>query len=89
MNQKFLGDSYDLVKRFLAQTVNPIATIYAHPKFVPEEMREKYTKLTTIPVLGSAPEGRFGILLDPDTGISLSGKTTSARVTPVHRRSQP
>jgi len=75
MHEKYLGDSYDLVKRLFCQSLGSIATLYAHPKFVPSQMREKYTKLTTIPIYDQRPEGSFGILLDPDTGIALGSAT--------------
>ena len=68
MDQRYLGDSYDLVKRFFCQILSPIASLYAHEKFVPPGIREAYTKLTGIQVFGTRPEGRFGVLLDPDTG---------------------
>jgi hypothetical protein len=72
MDKKYLGDSYDLVKRFFCQVLSPIANLYAHPKFVPFEMRGSYTKVTTVPILpDTGPEGHFGILLDPTTGIPL------------------
>jgi hypothetical protein len=76
MDEKYLGDSYDFVKRFLCMALSPIATLYAHEQFVPSGIREEYTKVTTIPILGNErPEGRFGVLLDPDTGIALGRAT--------------
>jgi len=69
MKEKYLGDSYDLVKRFLCQTLSPIAPLYAHQDFVPEEIQARYTSVTTIPMLGEKNEAPYAILLDPDTGI--------------------
>jgi hypothetical protein len=82
VDQKYLGDSYDLVKRFWCQTLELIAPLYAHSRFVPALIRDDYTALTSIPILETRPIGRFGILLDPDTGIplpaaSLGGATSS------------
>jgi hypothetical protein len=67
----YLGDSYDLVKRFWSKSLEPIGLLYAHPKFVPSAIYAKYTTATSVPILGTRPEGRFGILLDPDTGVPL------------------
>jgi hypothetical protein len=73
MLEKYLGDSYDLVKRFWREALNPIAPLYAHPKFVPSDIAARYTALTSIPILDTdaRPSGPFGILLDPHTGIPL------------------
>ena len=79
MDQKYLGDSYDLVKRFFCQVLSPITPLYAHEKFVPPGIREAYTKLTKIQILGTRPQGRFGILLDPDTG-ATDGHATKKHV---------
>jgi hypothetical protein len=69
MDQKFLGDSYDLVKRFWAENLSSIAPIYADGKFVPEEIREIYTKITGIPIFHPLVAHPFAIFLDPSTGI--------------------
>jgi hypothetical protein len=75
VDEKFLGDSYDLVKRFFCETLGPIAKLYAHPKFVPPAICERYTRVTKIPIYGSRPVDPFGILLDPDKGVSLEAAT--------------
>jgi hypothetical protein len=77
MHEKYLGDSYDLVKRFWAESLSPIAPLFAHPQFVPVEIQERYTVLTLIPILDPTrpPKNRFGLLLDPDTGIPLPDKS--------------
>ncbi len=74
MKRIYLGDSYDIVKRFWAKSLHPVAPLYAHPRFVPEEIRAEYKAVTSIPVLDtdSPPERPFGLLLDPDTGIPLA-----------------
>jgi hypothetical protein len=71
MRENYLGDSYDLVKRFWRESLKPIAPLYAHSKFVPARIRAQYTAVTSIPILEARPRGRFGILLDPHTGIPL------------------
>jgi hypothetical protein len=71
MQRRYLGDSYDLVKRHWAQCLFSIGPLFAHPKFVPVEIRKEYELMTTIPVLDQRPVTPFGLLLDPDTGIPL------------------
>lgn len=71
MHPKHLGDSYDLVKRFFATALDPIAKLYAHPRFIPPDIRAAYTKVTSIPVLGEPFGGEFALFLDPDVGIHL------------------
>lgn len=88
MRDIYLGDSYDLVKRFWAQILGSIAPVYAHGRFVPAALREKFICLTTIPILdlGRLPEKPFGLLLDPHTGIPLpdaKSQKVSAALAPV------
>jgi len=75
MRENYLGDSYDLVKRFWCASLKPIAPLYAHARFAPAEIRARYTAVMLIPILESQPRGRFGILLDPHTGIPLSDES--------------
>ncbi|MFY9742524.1 MAG: hypothetical protein WA252_14455 [Candidatus Sulfotelmatobacter sp.] len=75
MDESYIGDSYDLVKRFFCQALGPIAPLYAHPQFVPLAIREAYVAATTIPILGTRPENGFGILLDPDKGVCMGRAT--------------
>ena len=84
MRDIYLGDSYDLVKRFWFENLSSIAPLFAHPKFVPSRIRDRYTTLTKIPILdfASLPNNPFAIFLDPHTGIplpteSLGGATVS------------
>lgn len=70
MLEKYLGDSYDIIKRFWHEALAPIAPLYAHPKFIPAELRTRFTTLTLIPMLDSHPK-TFGLLIDPHTGIPL------------------
>jgi hypothetical protein len=76
MDEEYLGDSYDLVKRFLGRALSKVAKLYAHQDFIPTGIQEKYFKLTKIPILPRSPKGRFGILLDPDTGVTNIGSAT-------------
>jgi hypothetical protein len=69
MNRKYLGDSFDIVKRFWRDALNDWAPLYADPRFVPAELRSDFTALTRIPMLGENQRGGFSILNDPDTGI--------------------
>jgi len=73
MRDIYLGDSYDIVKRFWAHALRDIAPMYAHPRFVPVDLRAQFSALTTIEILDSnrLPETPFGMLLDPHTGIPL------------------
>lgn len=69
MHQDFLGDSYDLVKRFWAENLSSIAPIYTHDRFVPEEIRRDYAQITRLPIFNSSVVHPFAIFLDPCTGI--------------------
>jgi|SRR6266545_3515339 len=68
----YLGDSYDLVKRFWFTSLGVVAPLYAHPRFVPVAIRAQYTAVTSIPILDADnPPKKYGLLLDPHTGIPL------------------
>lgn len=73
MHGKYLGDSYDIVKRFWATSLEPIGKLYAYHQFVPSKLQNEYERMTEIKVLEkeSSPGGEFGLLLDPHTGIPL------------------
>ena len=73
MRDKYLGDSYDLLKRTWAATLRTIAPLFAHSFFVPGDIQAAYTGVTSIPFLlpNSEPSDRFGLLFDPDTGVPL------------------
>jgi hypothetical protein len=57
MDKKYLVDSYDLVERFLCESLKQVGTLYAHPHFVPVGMGAAYTRITKISILGERPEG--------------------------------
>lgn len=56
MRRRYLGHSYDAVKRLWAELLRDWALFYAEPRFVPEELRVEYTAMSGIPVF----EGRIG-----------------------------
>jgi len=60
MRETYLGDSYDLVKRFWYESLKSIAPLYAHPRFVPPAIHSKYTAVTSISILDVRPVGQFG-----------------------------
>jgi len=78
MREIYLGDSYDLVKRFWCENLNPVAPLFAHPRFIQEGLRDHYVTLTKIPVLDltSIPGMPFAIFLDPHTGIPLPSESS-------------
>jgi hypothetical protein len=89
MRDIYLGDSYDLVKRFWVENLRSVAPRFAHPSFIKEGIRDRYTTLTRIPILNLdvLPSVPFGIFLDPHTGIPLpnessQGKTVSHATLP-------
>ena len=89
MRDIYLGDSYDLVKRFWYENLRSLAPLFAHPRFIHEGIRDRYTTLTRIPFLDldSLPGTPFAIFLDPHTGIplptkSLRGKAVSHATLP-------
>jgi len=73
VHKKYLGDSFDIVKRFFAERLATVAPLLAHPRFVPTEIRPAFEKMTRMRVLGAteAPTQPFGLFLDPHTGIPL------------------
>ena len=83
MKRAYLGDSYDVLKRFWATSLGSIAPLYYHPKFVPLDIRKEYELVTSIPILGEIPNSKFGVLLDPHTGIPLPSDF-DVRVTASH-----
>jgi hypothetical protein len=78
VNRKFLGDSFDAVKRLWQSVLAGWAPLYAEPRFVPADVRREFTRLTLIPMLMSVPPAPYSILNDPDTGIRLPGEDNQA-----------
>jgi len=79
VKKKYLGDSYDLVKRVFGEVLCDVAPLYADPMFIPKEIHEEFTKVTGIPILPKSKERNVGILLDPTTGISLKPKMSATK----------
>lgn len=82
MNQKYLGDSFDIVKRFWADRLVTVAPLLAHPLFIPADIRGAFTGMVGMPVLeGESASTKFGLFMDPDTGIPLpTARTRSVTV---------
>jgi len=78
MKREFLGDTYDAVKRLWRDVLQDWAPLYFEPRFVPDDLREEFARLTGIPVLEDGTAGPHTILNDPDTGIRLPGTGNQA-----------
>ena len=55
MHEKYLGDSFDIVKRFWREQLACVAPLYAHSQFLPNRLWDRFTQLTTIPVVNLQP----------------------------------
>lgn len=73
MDKIYLGDSFDIVKRFWAERLSVIAPLVAHPRFVPTTIKSQFEQMVGIRVLAAdeMPGQPFGLFLDPHTGIPL------------------
>lgn len=90
MDKRYLGDSYDIVKRFWAERLQVIAPLLAHPRFVPLPIRSEFENMVGMRVLdpGNPPSHPFGLFLDPHTGVPLPTKGThKATSSHAHSRS--
>jgi hypothetical protein len=74
MNRGYLGDSYDAVKRLWQDLLRETAPLQAEGRFISEDLREDYSRLTGIPVLADRLPHCYSILNDPDIGIRLPGE---------------
>ncbi len=74
MKRKYLGDSYDAVKRMWQELLSGWAPLHAEPRFLPRELCQDFTQLTRIPMLTNEHPVPYSILNDPDTGIRLPGE---------------
>jgi len=85
MREKYLGDSFDIVKRFWAERLASVAPLYAHPRFVPKNLRPAFESMTGMPIAGTHGTSgqQFGLFLDPHTGIPLPSEATQ-RVSASH-----
>ncbi len=73
MNTKYLGDSYDLVKRFFARELGNLGyQVAADPMFTgswSDEERIQFFKLVHASPENNRAPSRTALFLDPDTGI--------------------
>jgi hypothetical protein len=87
VRDKYLGDSFDIVKRFFAERVSVVGPLVAHPRFVSPRLRPAFEKMMGMSVLSAElPQAPFGLFLDPHTGIPLpdsSSRTATASHAPV------
>jgi len=62
-----LGDSFDIVKRFWAERLAPIAPLVAHGFFVPVELRQAFSGMVGMPILeaGSPPNSACSSIPTP------------------------
>ncbi len=67
-----------MVKRFWSQSLAQTAELFAEPRFIPEELRTDFTRLTGIQILAVQRPPAFSILNDPDTGIRLPNARNQA-----------
>lgn len=85
MHAKYLGDSYDIVKRFWAEQLMGIAPLFAHPRFIPPGIAPAFVDMVRMPIFSHSarPTEPFGLFLDPHTGIPLP-TSLSRRATVSH-----
>jgi hypothetical protein len=78
VKRKYLGDSYDAVKRLWQEIFATWAPLHADPRFIPADIRNEFTTLTRIPLLGERRPTVYSILNDPDTGIRLPDRANQS-----------
>lgn len=73
MHEQYLGDSFDILKRFWVDLLSPAAPMLAHSRFIPADLQPRYTQLTgaTIYDPTNTMTSAYSLLLDPHTGIPL------------------
>lgn len=73
VDKRYLGDSFDIVKRFWAERLRAVAPLLAHPRFVPADLKSQFERMVSMRVLdrNETPAGPFGLFLDPHTGVPL------------------
>jgi hypothetical protein len=91
---QYLGDSYDIVKRFILEQLAPLGPWSVHPMFTEEVSSEIYKSFSCLlgaPLLSNQRlmhstdlvayfaccASAVNVLLDPDTGVRLPGRTRS------------
>jgi hypothetical protein len=71
MHERYLGDSFDILKKHWADLLSPIAPMFAHPRWLPNDVTDRFTRLTGISVLNDRIDRNYSLLIDPHTGIPL------------------
>ncbi len=73
MDKKYLGDSFDIVKRFWAERLAIVAPLLAHPRFVSADIKSQFEQMVGMRVLDrdETPTEPFGLFFDPHTGVPL------------------
>ena len=80
MTRDKLGDSYDIVKRFIRETLSSIAPLVADPYFLEPSLSPRdYERATGISLRTVSSPPRFGLLLDPHTGIHVAHQLRKGR----------
>jgi hypothetical protein len=86
MNSKFLGDSYDIVKRFVVEAVDSLGySVYVDPMPTGDWAPSEAAFLRLVGarhVREHAAVGKSALLLDPDTGIGV--RASRRHTTPEH-----
>lgn len=78
MNPKYLGDSYDVVKRFFCEVLRRLGyTVYIDPMFTGEWSGQEVAFYRFLGVqphkLNTASASPTALFLDPDTGVNQKG----------------
>ncbi len=81
MRPEFLGDSYDIVKRFFCETLRSLGyMIYIDPLFTGDWSGQEatfYRFLGVEPLAGVKPASApTALFLDPDTGVNKKGSAS-------------
>lgn len=75
MNPDFLGDSYDVVKRFFCDMARSVGyTVYIDPMFTGKwtpQQRDAFFRFLGTRELRPDPQAPAALLVDPDTGIRM------------------
>lgn len=92
MNPDYLGDSYDVVKRFFCHELKNLGyATYADNRF--KESWENHTRKKFLKFINAVPEEaapplRTALFLDPDTGINQTGGTRHISLEQIAQKSE-
>ena len=82
MNPKWVGDSYDIVKRFFAEQLNEIGyRVVVDPMLTGkwDGLEDQFYKFLNVNPSSEKSDGKSALLLDPDTGVGR--KRTKKHIT--------